>query len=260
MWRVLWAALAAATVALPPRRSEAAPAGTRACIEAHREAQIERGKSQLRTARARLEACVKEECPAPIQKECATWLTEVEAAIPTIVVSGTDASGRDISTAVVSIDGEEVARRLDGKPIAVDPGEHRITIMLADGQKQERTVVVGQSEKDRRVALVLPPVKGATRPRSEKPRPARPATKSSSPTLGWVLVGVGAVGTASFGYFGVSGYRRENDLADSCSPHCAKSDVDGVHRSYLVADVSLGVGLVALAVGTVILLSSGDSR
>ena len=33
-----------------------------------------------------------------------------------------------------------------------------------------------------------------------------------------------------------------------CAPFCAQTEVDSMHRDYVVADVSLGIGLAALGV------------
>jgi hypothetical protein len=61
-----------------------------------------------------------------------------------------------------------------------------------------------------------------------------------------VLAGVAAIGAASFGYFALSGRSKENKL-DDCDRHCSDDRLDPITRDYLIADVSLGVGLLALA-------------
>jgi hypothetical protein len=72
----------------------------------------------------------------------------------------------------------------------------------------------------------------------------------------WVLSGVAVVGLGSFGYFGLTGKHQENDLKSTCAPHCKDSEVDAMYRSYLVADVSLGVSLVAASVAGYLLFST----
>ena len=71
----------------------------------------------------------------------------------------------------------------------------------------------------------------------------------------WVLSGVAVVGLGSFTYFGLSGKHQENDLKSHCAPGCQDSDVDAMYRSYLIADVSLGVSLAAASVAGYLLLS-----
>lgn len=76
---------------------------------------------------------------------------------------------------------------------------------------------------------------------------AEPAVKGSGvPTLSVVSAGVGvaALGAgALFTYWG----RKDNTLLDSCSPGCKQSSADHIHNLYLAADISLGVGVAALA-------------
>jgi len=74
-----------------------------------------------------------------------------------------------------------------------------------------------------------------------------------------VSYGVGAVAFASFGYFGLSGLSKRSDL-DKCTPHCRQDDIDATRRSFLVADVSLGIGIVAAALGTYLWVSAPSGK
>jgi hypothetical protein len=47
---------------------------------------------------------------------------------------------------------------------------------------------------------------------------------------------------------------RETDLRGQCAPNCAKDDVASIRTKYWAADISLGVGVVALGIGTVLWL------
>src|SRR5258708_2923972 len=51
---------------------------------------------------------------------------------------------------------------------------------------------------------------------------------------------------ASFGYCALSGHSEMGPL-NQCKPYCAAADVQRVRTKYLIADISLGVSLVALA-------------
>ena len=75
---------------------------------------------------------------------------------------------------------------------------------------------------------------------------AEPASKPRIPILSVVSAGVGvaALGAgALFTYWG----RKDNTLLDVCSPGCKQSSADHIHNLYLAADISIGVGLTALA-------------
>jgi hypothetical protein len=82
---------------------------------------------------------------------------------------------------------------------------------------------------------------GRAAPRSGKLRGA-------SVLAAGLVSGVGAVG---FAYFGTSARSADVDL-DRCTPNCDPSTVATIKRDYLLANVSLGVG-VAGAIGAAVL-------
>lgn len=65
------------------------------------------------------------------------------------------------------------------------------------------------------------------------------------PAISYALAGVGVVALSSFAYFGLSANAKKREL-DGCRPGCDSSLRAPLERDYVVADVSLGVGLVAL--------------
>jgi hypothetical protein len=69
-----------------------------------------------------------------------------------------------------------------------------------------------------------------------------------SPVWPWILTAVGVAGGASFTYWGLTGRQEAEVLADTCGVDrsCTKSQVDPVRTKLIVADVSLGLGVVAL--------------
>jgi hypothetical protein len=73
-----------------------------------------------------------------------------------------------------------------------------------------------------------------------------------------IFVGVGAVGVGGFAGLGAWGRYKESKLELTCAPRCSKSEVSKVSTKYLLADVSLGVGLVSLAVGAYFLLRQDE--
>ena len=107
------------------------------CVSAYEETQSLRKEGQLRKARERVLTCVQESCPAVVRKDCAQWLPEIEASIPTIVFEVRGPSGGETSDVRVFFDGQLLAERLDGKAIAVEPGEHtfRYELIGASGAK-----------------------------------------------------------------------------------------------------------------------------
>ena len=74
---------------------------------------------------------------------------------------------------------------------------------------------------------------------------ARPDSPGHSHALSYALAGTGVAGLAGFGLLTYWG-RKDNDLLGGCTPNCAQSSEDHIKRLYLMADVSLGLGVAAL--------------
>jgi hypothetical protein len=188
-----------------------------------------------------------ESCPQVIRDDCAKFGAEVEALLPTVVVVARSTSGQDLAGATVKIDGSAQALPVDGRAIFVDPGPHVFKVATRAGAEASVTAQIGTSEKGRPVVIVTPP-------------PAPVASDAPSTTEGrkisplvFVFGSVGLLAAGSFTYFAVDGNSREKTM-DACAPACDPSDVNKMRRSYLVADVSLGVALASLGLGTYFLL------
>ncbi len=85
----------------------------------------------------------------------------------------------------------------------------------------------------------------AVAPASAPPPRDDPATEAPSRVPSYVLGSVAIAATASFGFFALRGRGMENDL--TCGTRCSDRQLDPISTSYLVADISLGVGVLALA-------------
>jgi hypothetical protein len=101
-------------------------------------------------------------------------------------------------------------------------------------------------------AVVMPLAASSAAPLSSPPTnsdsPAEPATRGRGvPPVSIALAAVSGVAAVSFAYFGLSGRSDVSDLRATCAPNCSESQVDSARTKLIVADVSLGVGVVALA-------------
>lgn len=229
---------------------------TEQCVAAHLENQKMRNQGQLAAAKADLLVCVQEGCPPPIRTECAGWLTELDAQMPSVVVAAVDAAGKDTAEVIVSIDGVKVAERLDGRPLAIDPGNHQITCEHR-GESRTENVVVVQGEKSRAIRCSFAVDVG---PASPPPAEEGPATAQ---LVAGVVIGVlGLGGIASFAVLGSIGTSEASDLDGSCganappplSQTCTDEQIDPVHKKLVAADVSLGIGagLMAVSLGLIV--------
>ena len=84
---------------------------------------------------------------------------------------------------------------------------------------------------------------------------------SSARTIGFVAGGIGIAGIVSFAVFGQLNNAKFDKLQNECkSNRCQpylESERDTGKTFQTIANVSLGVGVVGLATGAVLLLSSG---
>jgi hypothetical protein len=171
-----------------------------------------------------------------------------------------DAKGNDVTGARLFVDDGKPAEPLDGHAIVLDPGTHKVIIETSGGASIEQSVVAREGEKNRRVRVQLPaPVQAPAE--SEATPQARKRRGSPSPLV-WALSGVAVAGLGSFAYFGLTGKHQEKDLFARCAPRCGADEVDAMYRSYLVADISLGVSVAAASAAAFLFLSgpSGSSQ
>lgn len=224
--------------------SQAARADVAACVSAHANGQAERNGGRLQSAKALFITCATSECPAAIQSECTSFLTELETLMASVVFVAIDAEGADAIDVKVKVDGREVLERLNGLPTTLDPGSHDVSVTWPDGFVQQQTLMIAQGEKNRRIELRRPAKKAepAAAPVAPQPR-AKP-----TPVAAYVLAGVGVAALGGFAAFALSGKSAESAM-DGCKPYCTQAQADKMRLRYLLADVSLGVGVVALGVG-----------
>jgi hypothetical protein len=72
---------------------------------------------------------------------------------------------------------------------------------------------------------------------------------------------LGGLGLAAMGGYALLTYwgRKDNADLDLCSPNCPWSDIQHIQRLYIAADISAGVGVLALAASTWLFVRSGSS-
>lgn len=221
------------------------------CASAADQAQQLRDEGKYRRAREQMLTCARDVCPAPIKRDCLEWLSSLEQVAPTIVISAKDGAS-DVTDVKVSMDGTSITERLDGKPFPVDLGEHVFKFEYQGKQKEEK-VLIGAGQKVRTISVQFGnPNGGSTGAGAGSDAPVGDGSEhkpgSIAPSL--VFGGIGLVALGSWAFFGLSGTSEVNDMESNCKPHCAQSDVDAARTKLIIADVSLGVGIVSLGVAT----------
>lgn len=232
-----------------------------ACMTAAEQAQSLRDSGKYGDARKQLLVCVRDVCPAFVKKDCTEWLSQLESVAPSVVF-GAKVGSRDLVDVRVLVDGKLALEKLEGTPVTIDPGPHTFKFEWAN-QTREEQVVVSAGQKGRNIvatfgsteasaASTTPAAPAAGSPVAASPAAEKPGRGSLVPAL--VVGGVGVIALGSFAIFAISGKSEKSDLEASCKPRCASDDVDGTRTKFIVADVSLGVGLVALGVSTYMIL------
>ena len=184
---------------LAPRVTRGADAKVAECIAASEQAIKLRETHQLRAAREKFVACAAASCPTDIRSECASRVTEMTAAIPTVVFDVKDGRGNDLVAVTVMLDGAPLLDHVDGTAVALDPGPHEVTFASAGMPTVTKRLVLRESEKARTERVVL----GAPPPEQKKsPDPRYRIAGIAIGAAGLVGVGLGRISVCTRAPFG----------------------------------------------------------
>jgi hypothetical protein len=224
------------------------------CVESHRLAQQAQNEGKLVHARELARTCTALACPGLIISDCARWLNDLDQRIPSVVFE-VRVDGEPNLTATVLADGARVNEWTRGEAFRVDPGEHQFRFELGDFAPITQKVLLAEGMRYRAVSVEFKTDSRSTAPVSLQPSaPLAPSGTQSSPApparpvpvIVYPLLGLGAVGVGSFTVFALMGNSKKDKLETSCKPNCTDSDLKPMKTSYLVADISLGVGVASL--------------
>lgn len=234
------------------------PSPAAVCVEKHEQAQVARLDGRLQESKTFLTACASDQCPSFVRGDCVRWLDEVRGEIPTVIFEALGDAG-SLTEVRVTHDEREIAARLEGRPLELDPGVYTFEFSLESGDTKSMRVFLRQGEKNKLISVDFRTPKpetdvggGATAggPSAPPPEETRPV-----PTAAYVAGGVAAVATASFIGFGIVTKMKEGDATDTCAPNCSSSVVDEIKTFALIADLSLGVAVASAATAAVLYLT-----
>jgi hypothetical protein len=263
------------------------------CVDAYRGAQAKEQSAHLREARDLLLECAKSTCSKLMREQCRVRYTQLEDDIPSVVPLVTDESGAPSVDVQVKLDGKPFSQRIEGSSLPVDPGVHEFSFEKDGDVFATQKVMIVQGQRNRPISVSLRSTGkpagrltlAASNPAARKETVAQaPVVAESESSAGkadkeaeelaapesqlapkhhrsWVpyaLATVGVVGLAGFG-LGTYWGRKDNDALKTCNMICTPAAVDHVHRVYLAANISLGVGIAALGAATVLWIMHPDS-
>jgi hypothetical protein len=242
-----------------------ASADDASCIAATEGALTLRQHGKLHDALKQLAACADVACPAEVKAECSRRIDDVKAAMPTLILAAKDGAGNDLAEVKVSMDGAPLVATLDGRPIAIDPGEHVFVFEEAGQAPVEKKLVLLEGERDRREGVVIGPL-APSAPAAPSALP-QPSSWSTQKTLAVVGAGLGVVGVglgATWGAYAISSQNQEKSdcaSAGGCSkPKQASADYSAARENATASTVSFAVGAAFLAAGAVLWFTAPSVR
>ena len=147
-------------LAVTPARADDDPMAQ--CIATSDKGLDLRKQGKLIDARRVLAACATPACGAAISAVCQKRISDINAAMPSIILLPKDAAGQDVVGVKVAIDGLPTDQVLDGRPIAIDPGTHTFRLEGLGQPPIERSFVIAEGAKDRQERVDMAPA--AARP------------------------------------------------------------------------------------------------
>jgi hypothetical protein len=222
------------------------------CLEAHGRGQDQRDGGRLTLARQTFLTCAQSVCPPLVQADCARFGEELDRIVPTVSFAARDTTGGDLPDAIVYVDDQPAALRLDdGKSYDLDPGKHTIRFVY-QGHEAKVSVVLSQGEKGRNVIATFADIAGAPRSAHEAralaPEPRRPV-------MPLVVVGLGAATAITGGVLLAVGLKEVPSQCSIGTRQCVAPPGDPslaqAHSGVTLANVGVGVGIggAALLVG-----------
>ena len=233
-------------------------------------AECEEKQGNLVTARAELQRLLDEKLEeyAPkafhdAQKEGRKRARALDERIPTLRIN---VDGPGAAEAVVVLDGREIEPSQRGRPMPVDPGQHKVSATGSDGVSEERDVTLEEGARES-VELVL---SGAILTDDDDDDDENGDAVSSEGVPSWIwptiAYGVGGVGLIVGTAVGIAFLGKQSDLKEQCEayppgnpdeetcPPELESDHDTVITLGNVSTVGWVIAGVGAVVGTILVI------
>jgi len=175
------------------------------------------------------------------------------------------ADGAKVDGLAVTVDGTPLGSAAWGVALPLDPGSHVIRAEAPQHKPFEKSVDIPASGAARE-EISVPALEALAGGTSGTPgadtKAAGGGGAFGARTIGWVSIGVGAVGVGLGSYFGLKAMSDWDDRNTNCKPVCtqaAKDAGESASSAATISTVAFAVGVGALGVGTILILTSGPS-
>lgn len=204
---------------------------------------------------------------ADARTEAGKLAERLEARIPSVVVT---IGPEGVTTASAKIEESRLPQAALGLPIKVNPGPHTLEVSATGYLTETVQFTVAESEQ-RSLAITLTPAPNVTTappPTTSTPEAHQPppeVTNERSHTLTYVAFGVAGASLLVGGGAGVYSLMKTNDAKDkfcngnTCSEG-ARSQLEDAKTYAWVANIGIGVGVLAAGYGVYTLLFDGDDK
>jgi hypothetical protein len=199
---------------------------------------------------------------------------ELEARIPKLKI----VRGKDADALKIELDGVVLGDTQVGQEIALDPGPHVVTGVVAPGKRFKKEVrlaerdrievVLDVPEELRSAEAPAPPVVDSGKPPSE-PMDAPPADQAPPPkthsasAAPWIVGGLGVASLAASAVFFGMRKNAEQQLSDQCIGRTCPDtlrDTQSRGETYAaLSGVTLAVGIAGVGAATLMLLGRSSS-
>jgi hypothetical protein len=238
-----------ATMLLLAASSSARADDVATCADAFDESQVKRDAGNLLEARRFLRICAGPHCSPTQQRLCSEWLADVDARLPSVVLSAKDGAGADLVDVRVLMDGVQVATKLDGRSLDVDPGLHSFVFERADGTRAETNTLAAERSKGKIVVVTY----GPPPPTLVLPDRTPGGERSALKTAGLVVGAAGVVGLALGAVFGVEALSTKASHCDS-NGQCDPGSASTAYSQATLSTLGLAAGGALLAGGVTLYL------
>jgi hypothetical protein len=189
-------------------------------------------------------------------------LADIEPQVPKIIIEVPSEANEPELT--VTLDGAPLGAAAWGVGMPVDAGEHRVTANAPHRAGYEQRVEISIGSRTLRIPRLSTSAGTAQRIDDDvEKKPVREEhDESGRRTVGWIVGGTGVLALGVGTYFGLNALIKWNERKDGCVAGCtgaAKTAGDDAKSAALLSNIGFGVGLVAVGVGTYLVLSSGSS-
>jgi hypothetical protein len=182
-----------------------------------------------------------------------TEVEEVRARLPRLNLTVVGALSTDAPQVI--IDDKPTPDALVGVARPVDPGLHRVAVRVSGQVRAARELNLNEGQSYQ-VDLDIHPVQPVAKAEPVAPPSPRSTRSNSLRTLGFVGLGVGAVGIGIGTYTGLVALHHQSQLDAACHPDCPQSsagDLSGWRSNRTASWLSYGVGVVAATSGVLLL-------